>query len=118
MSLAQAGEALCRLDDIRDPGGKGFGFGAGTARCEIFVVRRGRQIFGYLNACPHVGTTLDWRPDEFLTFDKRHLLCGTHGAVFDIASGACLKGPCVGKSLARVAVALEGEHVVLGQTLD
>jgi nitrite reductase/ring-hydroxylating ferredoxin subunit len=118
MNLALAGAALCRLDDIGDPGGKGFSFGEASARREIFVVRRGRQIFGYVNACPHVGTTLDWRPDEFLTFDKRRLLCGTHGAVFDIATGACLKGPCAGKALTPVAVALEGDTVVLKETLD
>lgn len=118
LTLAAPGQVLCRFDAIADPGGKGFVFGAGVERREIFVIRRGAEIFAYVNSCPHIGTTLDWRPDQFLTSDKCFILCGTHGAIFDIANGLCLKGPCAGKSLTPVAVALEGASVVLRTELD
>ena len=118
MTLANSGHVLCRFDDIADPGGKGFIFGEGTERREIFVIRRGVEIVAYVNSCPHIGTTLDWRADEFLTADKRFILCGTHGAIFDIASGLCLKGPCIGKSLTPIAVRQEGSVVVLDRPLE
>ena len=117
MTLPAPGHVLCRFDEIADPGGKGFVFGEGAERREVFVVRRGAEIFAYVNSCPHIGTTLDWRPDQFLTSDKRFILCGTHGAIFDIANGLCLEGPCAGKSLAPIPVRLEGIAVVLDCSL-
>lgn len=95
---------LCRLDEIADPGARGFTFGEGTAREEIFVVRRGTELFGYVNACPHQGTPLEFLPDRFLTRDGREILCSTHGARFDIATGLCVAGPCASLRLAPIAV--------------
>ena len=56
---------------------------------------------------------LDFMPDRFLTRDGRHLLCSTHGALFDIATGLCLHGPCKGRSLRAVPVALRDGMVVV-----
>lgn len=106
------GTILCRLDEIPDPSGKEFRVGR---RERFFVVRRGGEIFGYVNLCPHQGVTLEWKEDTFLTYDKSMILCGTHGAVFAIDSGLCLAGPCVGRSLKPVAVRLEGDTVVLDE---
>lgn len=117
LTVPKSGQVLCRFDAIADPGGKGFVFGEGAERREMFVVRRGAEIFGYVNSCPHIGTTLDWRPDQFLTFDKRFILCGTHGAIFAIDSGLCLKGPCAGKSLTPIPMHLEEGSVVLDNSL-
>ncbi len=115
--LPIAGTLLCRLDDIADPGGKGFAFGEGKARLEIFVIRQGARAWAYINSCPHIGTPLDWREDQFLTRDLRHIVCGTHGAIFDIATGLCRQGPCVGRSLQPVAIAVVDGAVVLTQQL-
>jgi len=70
------------------------------------VVRRGARAYGYRNECPHVGTPLDWIPDEFMDREGRHLVCSTHGAVFRIEDGLCLAGPCQGDALEPVAVAV------------
>lgn len=101
---------LCRLDAIDDPGGKGFVL---ADRRRIFVIRQGGRVWGYRNACPHNGVTLDWKPDVFLSVDKTVIQCATHFARFRIDDGYCLAGPCVGRSLAPVAVRVDGGDVVL-----
>ncbi len=98
--------ALCRLDELDDPDARGFTFGEGTAREEIFIVRRGDQIFGYVNSCPHQGTPLEFQADRFLTRDGREIMCSTHGARFDIATGLCVLGPCAGQKLESIAVSV------------
>ena len=95
---------LCRLTDIDDGQAKGFEFGQGLTRRDVFVVRRGQRLFGYQNACPHIGTPLEFQPDQFLSADGNHLLCTTHGALFTIETGHCVAGPCQGKSLTPVAL--------------
>ena len=104
---------LCRLDDIEDGEGKGFTLGEGTARREIFVVREGDRLFGYENACPHLGTPLDWQPDRFMDAEGSHIMCHTHGALFRLEDGFCFSGPCAGDSLTAVAVALDAERRVV-----
>lgn len=96
--------ALCRLDDLADPGSAAFSFGEAGASRAAFVVRRGAAVFGYLNNCPHNGSPLDWQAGHFLDFDRRVILCATHGASFRIDDGFCLGGPCAGKSLTSVPV--------------
>ena len=107
---ALSATVLCALDDIADPGAKGFDLGR---RGRIFVVRADGRVFGYVNTCPHGGTPLDWRPDTFLAPDKEQIQCSTHGARFRIVDGLCLAGPCAGASLEAVAVRLEGGKLVL-----
>jgi len=102
---------LCALDDLADPGSKGFAVGAR----EIFVVRRGAAVHGYENSCPHTGSPLDWMPDQFLNLDGDLIQCSTHHALFRIEDGACVAGPCTGRGLQPVGVAvIEGQVVVVG----
>jgi nitrite reductase/ring-hydroxylating ferredoxin subunit len=106
---------LCRLDEIASPGSKGFSLGSGADAREIFVVRNERGVFAYENVCPHTWGPLDWVPDQFLSHDKARILCATHGAVFRIEDGHCLYGPCMGKSLATVAIEVVDGSVVLAE---
>jgi nitrite reductase/ring-hydroxylating ferredoxin subunit len=101
------GTFLCKLDDIADPGAKGFVFGSGTNRFEMFVVRKGANVFAYLNTCPHLGSTLDTFQDQFLTQDKELIFCSLHGAQFQIEDGLCVIGPCLRKHLTKIAVAID-----------
>ena len=108
---------LCRLADIPDGQARGFvataGATGGDSPRDIVVARCGGQVHGYVNRCPHVGTPLDWTPDRFMTADGRHLLCATHGAIFQVEDGLCLRGPCAGARLTGIAVRVEGDAVVL-----
>ena len=103
--------ALCRVEEIADGGARGFGAAPGGF-VGLFAVRRGTEVFVYVNACPHVGTALDWAPDRFLSADGAVIVCATHGAQFGIADGVCLRGPCVGAALESVPVRIE-DGVVL-----
>jgi len=101
---------LCLLDDIPDGEGRGFEVVDGD---DIFVVRRGAQVYGYVNICPHAASPLDWVENQFMSLDKSHILCATHGAEFRIDDGLCVLGPCRGKSLEAVSVSVRGGQVVL-----
>jgi nitrite reductase/ring-hydroxylating ferredoxin subunit len=67
-----------------------------------FVVRHGGRVHGYLNRCAHVAMELDWQEGVFFDFDGRDLLCSTHGATYDAATGRCLGGPCNGSPLVKL----------------
>jgi nitrite reductase/ring-hydroxylating ferredoxin subunit len=108
-----AGPLLCRLADIPDGGGKGFWFGEDTARFGVFLIRKGERIYAYANSCPHRFTPLDWLPDRFLDRDGRHILCATHGALFRIADGFCLSGPCAGARLRALSTVRRGAEIYL-----
>ena len=70
-----------------------------------FVVRYRGEVHGYLNRCAHVAMELDWQVAKFFDPDGRDLLCSTHGAVYDTASGRCLGGPCNGAPLVKLRIA-------------
>jgi nitrite reductase/ring-hydroxylating ferredoxin subunit len=82
------------------------------------VVRWGRQVFGYVNKCPHDGVNLDWERNQFLDPNGIRLMCGKHGALFELGTGMCMDGPCKGRSLTPVALTvLEDDICVTGVTL-
>jgi naringenin degradation protein FdeD len=102
-------DLLCLVADIDDGEGRGFTLGDGR---DIFVVREGGAVYGYLNSCPHQGTPLDWTPDRFISDDTGQILCATHGALFEIADGACVSGPCAGDSLTPVPLRVDGSGAI------
>ena len=103
---------LCRISDIPENGAKGFP-GPDGAFTGLVAVRRGDNVYLYENACPHIGTPLDWTPDRFLSRDGCHLICATHGALFDIPTGACISGPCLGDRLTQVAFSVRDGDVLV-----
>ena len=103
---------LCALADMEDPGGKGLRVGR---REPMFVIRDGETVYGYMNVCPHQGTTLDWKPDTFLTVEKDYIMCATHGAIFEKDTGVCVWGPCHGRRLAPIKIRVEAGNVVLDE---
>ena len=96
--------AVGRMDELTDPGCREFEIGAGDWPFRGFVVRQGDQIYAYQNFCRHVGHELNWVPDGFLTKDDTAILCASHGAQYEIDTGLCFAGPCIGKSLRAVNV--------------
>lgn len=109
---------LCRLDELPDPGSRGFSLTTDAGLQDIFVVRRGDRAFAYLNHCPHTGSPLDWQPDQFLNLERTLIQCATHMALFRIEDGHCLAGPCAGQALTPLAVTLlDGWVAVAGLAL-
>jgi nitrite reductase/ring-hydroxylating ferredoxin subunit len=109
----QVGDVLCHLDDIEDGKAKTFTFKKGTWRFEVFVQRQGDAIYAYENTCPHVGLPLNLRENRFLDIEGASIFCINHAAYFNIDDGLCTRGPCRGKWLIPIALALKGNQVVV-----
>ena len=98
--------ALCRVDEIPEGGTRAFPPAPGGFT-GLFAVRKDGTIRVYVNACPHLGVSLDWAPGRFLSADGTHIVCSTHGAQFRIADGECLRGPCYGDRLEPVMIQIK-----------
>lgn len=90
---------LCDVSELADPGARGFRFKNGQSQFAAFVVLRGGRVFGYVDSCPHAGWPLAMVDDRYFNRTGRYLLCAGHGALFEPDNGACVAGPCSGKSL-------------------
>lgn len=103
----KAGHLLCRVDEIDNPGCKEFIFEGSKDTVSIFLVRQHDAVRAYVNQCPHAGARLNFKPHDFLTSDKQQIICGHHGAVFEIDDGACTGGPCTNFALQSVPIKVE-----------
>lgn len=96
------------LFDLRDGQSRGVD-PARRGRDTVFVVRSAGRFFAYEDRCPHYGDTpMAWRKDAYLNRAGTRIVCAAHGAEFDIETGQCLLGPCLGQSLTRVPI--EADH--------
>ena len=102
---------ICALDAIPDGGSKGVTLGKPGGECDIFLVRRGARVFAYVNSCPHTGATLNFQPDQFMSFDNFYIQCSIHGAQFRIDDGYCVYGPCRGSSLRHIDIEVNDGEV-------
>jgi nitrite reductase/ring-hydroxylating ferredoxin subunit len=97
---------LCRLDDLPDGDSRGFDPWH-EGQDSVLVVRRGERVVGWRDACPHHGgTPMAWRKDAYLNFERTRIVCAAHGAQFDIETGACIVGPCLGQGLQPVELVI------------
>ena len=53
-----------------------------------------------------------WRKNAFLNSARDRIVCSAHGALFDIVSGRCDLGPCLGQSLTSLRVTLAGDAAI------
>ncbi len=112
--MAATQRLICASSDLAE-GGRGVRFevAADNAIASAFVVRFAGRAYAYLNQCGHTPMELDWKPGEFFDSSRLYLICATHGALFDPASGACLGGPCNGRGLRPLDVVEEDGRVFL-----
>jgi len=105
--------SLCRTEDIGEGEARGFGPVGGYRRRIIVLCKEGR-LHAWLDACPHYpqGTPMAWRSNAYLNGDGTHIACHSHGALFDIETGECVLGPCLGQGLTRVALTVNEEGEV------
>ncbi|MGI3166346.1 Rieske (2Fe-2S) protein [Pseudooceanicola sp. 200-1SW] len=101
---------LCHRDDVPDGAARGFLPLPGAPR-QVIVVNRAGRLDAYMDSCPHYrgGTPMAWRKDAYLNAAGTHLACHAHGALFDIDTGACVSGPCLGRKLTRVPLTEEAD---------
>lgn len=103
--MAEAKRVICRSAALAESGtGVRFEVEYFGEPAPAFVVRYKGKAHGYLNRCAHVAMELDWQEGVFFDSDRRDLLCSTHGATYDTASGRCVGGPCNGTPLVKLRV--------------
>lgn len=109
---------ICKSADLQE-GGRGVRFQVmlGDQPVPAFVVRHGGRVRGYLNRCGHIPVELDYRPGEFFEPGRLYLICSTHGALYDPASGACVSGRCNGRGLTPLAVEERPSGIYLKEDL-
>lgn len=106
-------EKLCHIDDIIDPGAKGFTLKQGRSERLLFLIKKEGKVYAYENKCPHAGLNLEWQTDDFLNNEKDHIQCSVHGALFEIETGACTSGPCNGMDLTSVNIELDDNGQII-----
>ncbi|CAN5374781.1 Rieske 2Fe-2S domain-containing protein [soil metagenome] len=116
---------ICGAGSIEQSNAKAFSLSrineVGESRpFRIFVVRtHANEYFGYVNSCPHDGIWLNFGEGTFFTRDRAFLKCGRHGSAFEIDTGLCIDGPCKGKSLEPIALAVvDGDVCICGVKLE
>jgi len=78
----------------------------GGAAAEVVVVNLDGQLAAYINACPHLGNSLD---DAEVDTQKGTLTCSWHGFCFDALSGECQTLP--GAQLEQLPLRVEEGRV-------
>lgn len=103
--MADAARLICAAAALEE-GGRGvrFELELDGVMVPAFVVRWRGVPRAYVNRCAHVPMQIDWRPGEFFESQGLYLLCSTHGALYDPATGKCVDGPCRGRNLVPLSV--------------
>ena len=103
---------LCHLADLPDGDARGFD-PQRTGQDSVLVVRKGQRLHAYRDLCPHYGDTpMAWRRHAYLNAERSQLVCAAHGALFEIESGLCTRGPCLGQSLVPVRLEVSDDGAV------
>jgi nitrite reductase/ring-hydroxylating ferredoxin subunit len=103
---------LCHLDELPEGGARGFDPQA-LGQASVFAVRRGGEFRVYADSCPHHGTPMAWRRDAYLNAAGDRIVCAAHGAQFEIDTGLCVLGPCLGDRLTPVPWRIAGGELVI-----
>jgi nitrite reductase/ring-hydroxylating ferredoxin subunit len=108
-----AGARLCSADAIPDGGAREVFVGPREEPLHVVLFRQGETIVAYRNRCPHFLLPLNAGPGRFILLDDGLVMCAWHSAVFRIADGAGIDGPCMGASLEPLAIKRESGQIVL-----
>ena len=92
---------------------KEFTLNSSAGPVELFVVNHNGQLHAYRNQCPHTGVNLNWQPNQFMDLDNQFIQCSTHGALFRIHDGYCVRGPCAGASLAAISLKTDDGNILV-----
>ncbi len=108
--------AVCHVNDVAKRRAVGYVLArldesGKTVPFPIVIARHQGRFYGYVNCCPHQAARLDFEPKQFMDPSLRFLLCGKHGAQFDIVSGICRDGPCKGQKLERVEIIVDQDEI-------
>ncbi len=103
-------QKICQLSEIADGQAQAYPHPENETKT-ILIARLGDNAFAYLNMCPHMGVELQFQENKFMSFDGSQIQCAMHGALFEVSSGRCDWGPCVGQSLHAIPVTVNNGTV-------
>jgi nitrite reductase/ring-hydroxylating ferredoxin subunit len=102
---------VAQLDAIEEPGARDFSGNDPDWPFRGLIVRWRGEVFAYANSCAHLGHPLNLAPGRFFDAGNKLLLCSSHGAMFEPDTGACVKGPCLGKQLIELSCRVDGNDI-------
>ncbi len=102
---------LCHERDLPEGASRGFD-PHGSGQDTVLVVRWAGRLHAYADACPHHQTPMAWRKDHYLNAAGDRIVCAAHGALFEIATGRCTLGPCLGECLTPIPLTLQADGSV------
>jgi len=108
------GRVVAKVEEFQAGSVKKFWIICRRYRVDGFLVNDHGSFHAYVNRCRHMTTPLDFIRDQFLSEDRRHLMCYTHGALYEFATGLCIAGPCKGESLYRLPLRIDRGEVLVG----
>ena len=106
-SVPTAWIRLCTTSDIARRSSRQFTVGSE----ELILIRKYTRFFAYRNSCPHLSISVDMGSEDVLTDDRKYILCANHAALFEIDTGMCVSGPCIGEGLEPMAVKTDNEII-------
>lgn len=116
--MAQNERVICDSAAVADGGtGVRFEIERDGRQVSAFVIRHAGQAHAFLNRCAHQGVELDWQEGQFFDPETGLLICATHGALYDPATGECRGGPCRGGKLISIAIVEHDGRIELKQEL-
>ena len=103
--MAAQERLICASADLEEAGlGVRFEIQRGGRALPAFAIRWRGEVRAFLNQCGHVPVELDWEAGEFFDYSRLYLICATHGALYDPATGACRGGRCEGRGLIAIPI--------------
>ena len=106
-------QQVARVEEVPEGCSKKFTLAFNGKRVEGFVVNYRGSFYAYLNRCCHIPMPMDWFENQFLSEDGRVIMCGTHGATYNPATGECVAGPCLGEYLERLSVQVMDGNILI-----
>lgn len=112
--MAARERLICAPEALPDGGaGVRFDLDWRGERAPAFAIRHAGRVHAYLNRCAHVPIELDWMEGQFFDLTGHYLICSTHGATYLPDTGHCIRGPCRGDRLTKLAIAERGDGIYL-----
>jgi len=105
------GTLLAHLHDIANDGALVVKLDAADVWGSVLLTRSGGDVAAFHNRCPHAGYPLQHADGRVLVQQGRYMVCGAHGASYELKTGACAGGPCNGDALTRIAIVVDRDEI-------
>ncbi len=115
--------AICTTYEVDDASARGFVLAkpdeeGNNKAWPIFISRKGKNYYGFENACPAGCGQLDAGNGELMDDEGNFLTCSKCGSQFDLDTGHCFSGAAQGKDIKTIPLVVdEGDVCLVGVQL-